>query len=525
MKRKSVWLKVGLLGYALLLLGPNLSAASHRMTPAEQSVLRENVQAVLAKMDMVEFAAQVSGDEFIIQAYQLTKQRKPDAFEFYQCQCLLQQNQLTRSNLLALLLAGEQNEVSWEQCQQLLDKDPIAYLKDTASIRQEVRQLKNISPREIIKTYRDRVKRYHTPTVPRAHSAVSSLTANASAISSSVPNETYHTYFGYLHAHTEYSDGQGTPAAAYQYARYTGKLDFFAVTDHGEQLIFWPWQKKWNKIKAAADAADAPGSFTALWGFEWSNPLLGHINIINTGSYTNCIADAGLGDIYNWLEDHPEGFGTFNHPGGYDSLNVEFEHLEQTEPEVIEQMVGIETFNSANGFDKYYYQNNWKNCPYSYWDTGNRNGWQLGALGGQDNHAQDWGAMNQFRTAVLAKSLTREEIVAAYRHRRFYATEDSNLYLDFRCSGYPMGSRLMGVTRYFTVTVRDGSNDSFKEARLYRDGELIATQPLSGSAGTAAFTDYATAVAAYYYVVVQQNDDNDGNGRADEAISSPIWIQ
>jgi hypothetical protein len=30
---------------------------------------------------------------------------------------------------------------------------------------------------------------------------------------------------------------------------------------------------------------------------------------------------------------------------------------------------------------------------------------------------------------------------------------------------------------------------------------------------------------AYYYVIVTQGDDNDGNGRNDEAISSPIWIE
>lgn len=524
MKRNSMWLKVGLLSYAMLFLGPNLSAATHDPTLEEQSALRESVQTVLRKVDIADFAAQVSDDEFIVKAYLLVKQRKPDAFEFFQCQYLLKQNQLSRSNLLAMLLAGEGNEVSWEQCQQLLAQDPVTYLKHTAAIRPEVQKLKKASRQEIVLAYQKYHKLHQTATTLQAKSAASGFTV-ASTDSSGVPFEAYNTYFGYLHAHTSYSDGKGAPAEAYQYARYTGKLDFFAVTDHGEQLIFWPWQKKWNKIKAAADAADAPGAFTALWGFEWTNPLLGHINIINTADFTHCIANAGLGDIYNWLENRPDGFGTFNHPGSFDLLNEEFEYLRQTEPEVIAQMVGIETFNETKGFDKYYYQSTWENSPYSYMDTGNRNGWLLGALGGQDNHDQNWGTLNQFRTAVLAKSLTREGIIEAYRNRRFYATEDSDLYLDFRCSGYPMGAQLTGVTRYFTVTVKDTGNDSFTEARLYRNGELIAAKPLSGSAGTTFFTDYATTVAAYYYVIVKQSDDNDGNGRSDEAISSAIWIR
>jgi hypothetical protein len=149
----------------------------------------------------------------------------------------------------------------------------------------------------------------------------------------------------------------------------------------------------------------------------------------------------------------------------------------------------------------------------------------LGALGGQDNHDYDWGTKNQFRTAVLAKSLTRNEIIAAYQNRRFYATEDSDLYLDFRCSGYPMGSQVTGVSRTFTVTARDGGGDTFNKIRLYRNGDLIAIKTVSGNNVSATFTDSDTINAAYYYVIVTENDDNDANGRNDEAISSPIWIQ
>jgi len=186
-------------------------------------------------------------------------------------------------------------------------------------------------------------------------------------------------------------------------------------------------------------------------------------------------------------------------------------------------MVGIETWNGNKNFDEYYYGGGWE-TDFSYWDEGNRQGWYLGALGAQDNHHADWGTLNEFRTVVLALALTREDIIDAYRNRRFYATEDSDLYLDFRCEGYPMGSRLSGVRRGFTVRAFDKGGDSFEEVRLYRNGNLLRTRAVSGNRIKVQFWDVSHTHPAYYYVIVRQTDDNDHNGRKDEAITSPIWI-
>jgi hypothetical protein len=523
MTRRSVFAMLFFSFCAILLFSADLTTAND--AAITESVVQNEVQQVLRQIDSPNFVSQVSNGEFIVKAYLLVKGRKPDLFEFYYCQALFAQNGLTRSNLLTLLLAGTDNEITWHKCRFFLDCDSMNYLKNISDIQSDVQTLQNASQAAIIAAYMQRSKLSQSQASPDFSNTFNSDTSMRLTITPPVANESYHTYFGYLHAHTDYSDGAGTPNEAYHYARNSGKLDFFAVTDHGEMIGFWPWQKKWQKTKAAADANYIPGSFVALWGFEWTNPLLGHINVINTGDYTNCLAKMGLGDLYNWLEARPDGFGIYNHPGEYDLIHTEFEHLKMTETEVIPQMVGIETWNGANSFDRYYYCNKWKNCQYSYLDTGNRNGWYLGALGAQDNHERNWGTQNEFRTAVLAKKLTREDIITAYRSRRFYATEDRNLYLDFRCSGYPMGSKLNKVSRVFTVTASDQNEDTFCKIRFYRNGDLIATKSVTGSSVAATFTDYETTTAAYYYVIVTENDDNDGNGRNDEAISSAIWIR
>ncbi|MCI0505926.1 MAG: hypothetical protein L0Z73_07410 [Gammaproteobacteria bacterium] len=313
----------------------------------------------------------------------------------------------------------------------------------------------------------------------------------------------YNIYFGYLHAHSEMSDGQGSPDEAYAFARDVGQLDFIALTDHGELLLIWPWQNKWQQLVDAAQAAYLPDSFVSLWGFEWSNPFLGHLNNINSSDFTHTLSEFWLFDIYDWIAARPDAFARFNHPGDYDFLHLEFYHFSPYAP-VQNQMVGIETWNGGDSFDAYFYPGGY-NTPFSYLDEANQKQWYLGALGGQDNHQPDWGIKNEFRTAVLAESLTREAIVDAYRNRRFYATEDKNLELRFSANDYPMGSRISGIMRNFLIEACDG--DTFSEVRIYRNGNLLETRQVSGNCIREEFT-YSDVSPAYYYTIVKQNDDN-----------------
>ena len=132
--------------------------------------------------------------------------------------------------------------------------------------------------------------------------------------------------------------------------------------------------------------------------------------------------------------------------------------------------------------------------------------------------------MNDFRVGVLADALTREGIAEAFLARRFYATEDSGLHLDFRSSGHPMGSRLTGLPRTFTVTAWDAEGDAFAEVRLLRNGAMIETTEVAGNPVEVTFSDPYGQGDDYYYVIVAQTDDLSGSGRGDEAISAPIWF-
>src|SRR5262245_19598398 len=158
---------------------------------------------------------------------------------------------MKRSDLLALLLAGDDAQISWEECQILLKSDPMDGLKNTVSIRATVWSLANATDKEVFESYQEALKARQTA-VPEPTPNVTSNWPQESHLSFSdsatVPYETYNTYFGFLHSHTRLSDGEGTVAQAYQYARDVGGLDIFAVTDHGELLTTWPWNNEWNQI-------------------------------------------------------------------------------------------------------------------------------------------------------------------------------------------------------------------------------------------------------------------------------------
>ena len=76
----------------------------------------------------------------------------------------------------------------------------------------------------------------------------------------------YRFFIGNLHSHTSYSDGTGTPAWAYRYARDTARIDFLAVTDHHDMLS----ELEYEDVLFQADEHCEDGVFVAIAGQEWS---------------------------------------------------------------------------------------------------------------------------------------------------------------------------------------------------------------------------------------------------------------
>jgi hypothetical protein len=327
----------------------------------------------------------------------------------------------------------------------------------------------------------------------------------------------YFVYYGGFHNHTAVSDGIGTPDEAYRYAKCVAGLDFFGISDHGERQT----AETFGAIKAVADSYNADSIFATFWGFEWTSPNYGHVTVVNTDGFTssNDPQAQTFQLLCSWLSTG-NGFAILNHPGFYDSYGTEFDHFKNP---VCGKIVGMELWNKTEGFPYFYYTNGYDTADNGkgFYDEALNHGWRIGAAGGFDDHNGTWGTAQNFRVAVLAKNLTRKDILEAMIARRFFSTEDTDLALSFTINGLEMGSTVSGAgggpSSSLEIRASDGGDELFTEVILFdrNHGKRRVWRPNQSSFN---ITDtLTTAGGDYYYVKVSQEDGA-------EAVSSPIWV-
>lgn len=321
----------------------------------------------------------------------------------------------------------------------------------------------------------------------------------------------YNVYYGSLHNHCSYSDGQGTPEQAYAYAQNTGQLDFFGLADHGEMMT----STEWTSIKNAANSANKDGIFAAFYGFEWSSFWsYGHVAVINTDDYCSYLSTTSFNSLLTWINAR-NGIAFFNHPGWEATAFTEFDHFTDTPSS---KFVGMELWNDQNGFSKYYYNDGYySNDGYKgYFDEALVRGWKIGASGSDDNHTATWGTASPMRMAVLANAKTRTDILNAMAARRFYSTLDKNLGLSFKINGSEMGSTITAGIFTVNIMASDGDNENFTKVELIKNGAVITTWT-PNLTNPSVSQQLICSAGEYYYVKVTQFDGS-------EAISSPIFI-
>jgi len=501
--------------FVLLFLASAISLAQISISadspPQDAAALTEGMSEIIDYIDSPQYATEVSWPEHIVLCYQLARGTDPTLLEFTIINDNRTEIAMDRRTALAIAIAGDKELPTWDQVRTFLGNRSSLDFQSSPSTLNTAQTLATASTKDILEALQSEEKKERSVRgsfpVPKTRPAQKTL-----------PGVAYNTYFGFLHAHSNLSDGSGSPEEAYTYARDVAGMDFFALTDHGVLMIVFPWESsKYDRLLRAADDHDAPGSYAALYGFEWSHPWLGHINVMNVRSFTHVLRRLTLNSIYRWIGDRVYCIARYNHPGRQDELDSEFKHF-RYESYVANNMVGLEVWNKGHNFDEQFYLCTWDVCQApTFLDEGIRKGWRLGPLGGGDNHHREWGTNTDFRVAVLSTQLTRNDIVNAYFDRRFYATEDKNLLLDVRVQGHPMGSQLTNKVREFRVEATDSAADTFAEFRFYRDGYLIDSLNVSGNFAEATFNDPGSSGANHYYIVVRQND-------GDEAVSSPIYM-
>jgi hypothetical protein len=262
----------------------------------------------------------------------------------------------------------------------------------------------------------------------------------------------YRIFWGDLDGRSDLSSGSRAPGVYFWYAKAVGLLDFVALTDTdrepdgGKQMD----EGAFRDIIPVLEEFDEPGRFVTLPAFEWTSRDYGNrIVLFPSPPQKLFTADAGYDTPGKLRSAVPEGsILIVPHPSG-----------SATEPPADPVMVGVgdeelvEICSSLGAFEAPGTPRaSTRETPGASVRDLLARGLHVGFVGGGDTKFTTPGNPHGLLagdsrypgglTAVLAKELTREAILAALRARRCYATTGPRFLLEFTVDGKQMGSEL-----------------------------------------------------------------------------------
>lgn len=409
------------------------------------------------------------------------------------------------------------------------------------------------------------------------------ITANATScqLQQHAPIESgfaYNFYYGSTHAHSNWSDGGQptnacnsgnaygsgtfTPADVFSYARNTAQLDFWVVNEHNHLIqdaiatnnppvTEAKVRQRYQDGRTAANNATVNGTFVAMYGMEWgvtTNNDQGHVTLIETPQLfgwetcstcngpsiectpgTNCYFDVFTPKRFGYLQLYAASvanpstagaLGIFNHPssGNFDSFAFNANADNAMQGIAVRSGLAFATATDcANA--------NIGATDYSQrWKEALNLGFHLAPAADHDSHCNNYGMALPTRTVYLAPSLTKADLLAAHRARRFYATEDPNAQLVFRTgdSAHVMGeifNSAGGATLVANLYDPDGESVSTLEIWRGQIGGGVPASPYATYSNQSSVTlsESLTSGSYYYYVHAVQADGHD-------LWSAPMWI-
>jgi len=330
-----------------------------------------------------------------------------------------------------------------------------------------------------------------------------------------VNGETYTLFWGDLHCHSVLSaDAEGEQDELTFYARDKAGLDFFAITDNDfYHRTLTP--SEWALTRTHAAHANEPGRFVVFSGYEWTQR-------------TSEDAPPNHRSIYYLTDDRPirrctdpDIQGDVVRLGAYLREEQALWHPHHERWEIEEE--GVANVEICSGWLISIERNDASLHEHL------RRGMRFGFVGGSDSHRRGPG-LGGALVAVYAKTLTREALFEALKHRRCYATTGARIWVDFRVEGRMMGSELTSRGSPH-ITLQTVGTTPIQRVDLIRNGQTIHTASGNGLELRFEYDDESLPEGtSYYYVRVQQEGtmvsypSNIAPARGNLAWSSPIWI-
>jgi len=352
-------------------------------------------------------------------------------------------------------------------------------------------------------------------------------------------------YFGNLHSHSSYSDGNAdnaaaTPATDYAYAQNSMCMDFLGISEHNHSeagMHLASWQP--GIVQAAA--ATSP-TFLALHGMEWGvisdgghvlvygvdsligwesnnyNLYVAKSDYLGTPETTSSTGLFRLINKLNKLGDNA--FASLAHPQSSDYNNIAGSPFNVTADSA---MRGCAVESGPAFSTSTTYNDNPSSMGYlSYYNKMLAKGYHIAPFMDQDTHNTNFGRANDNRLCILSPTLTKPDFFAALKSRHFYATEDCDTRVSFMLNNQQMGSILSGsnvpgISVYALDPTNASSVPSIKLMYGIPGSNILPVQIASANAYTLTYSDYtlATGATGYYYA--------DITIAGNRTISAPIW--
>ncbi len=336
--------------------------------------------------------------------------------------------------------------------------------------------------------------------------------------SSPVPNRTL--YWGDLHGHSAWSDGTGSFAEFYRYAKDVSNLDVAVLTDHDSHGMFPLAGEGWKRAAAVADSFNLPERFVTFHAYEYTNWKSGHRNVYYADS------QGLVHDSKNPETDEPEelweklvpgkAMTIPHHPAG-EPARIDWDRFDPGFDRLVE-------ISSVHGSSEYH------RCPnavrgstpgYTVRDALDR-GLRFGIIAAGDGHIGHpgkrmkpffWGA-----AGVWADELTRESVWQALYDRYTYGTSGQRIVIAFSVNGVFMGRSIAPGGRG-RIEAHVFGTAPLESLVVVKSGYDAVTYSPTGERCRFEWTDPIPIIEGdYYYLRVRQADDG-------VAWSSPVWVE
>jgi hypothetical protein len=282
-----------------------------------------------------------------------------------------------------------------------------------------------------------------------------------------------------LHGHSQISDGTGTPADYFLYARDVAGLDVVSLTDHDHWGMNFLDSKPemWEEIRQNVDRFNNPGNFVTLLGYEWTSWLHGHRHVIyfkNEGEVLSMLDSRFETPAQLWSALKNKSALTFAHHSAGGPVSTNWAYRPDPEIEPVTEIVSVHGSSEAEDSPGRIYDPVPGNFVRDVLDAG----MQFGFIGSSDSHdghpgqAQLASPAGTGLAAIFSEELDRGSIRKALLARSVYATNGPRIWLEVELDGHPMGSSIA----YDADS--DEKNDKTEDSRETISGERPEFQRL-----------------------------------------------